>query len=198
MRRAPRILFAAAAAVSLLVCVATVGLWVRGFVVSDRLFFQGFEDEGDRSYWRQDSIASGRGGIGINRIVQSGERYAAHGPSYRASHEARYGSQPVRRTTKPEYPNFHVGVGDEPVWGGFKHGAFAYFEAGHARPRVDAWQVVVPLWAVVIPAAVLPVVWGWRWRRLRRRRRIGLCPTCGYDLRATPDRCPECGTVAKP
>ena len=45
-------------------------------------------------------------------------------------------------------------------------------------------------------SAVLPAWWLLRARRARREGSRGMCRSCGYDLRATPDRCPECGTIA--
>ena len=47
---------------------------------------------------------------------------------------------------------------------------------------------------LVAGAAVLPSLWALLWWRRRPLRRQGACPTCGYDLRASTTRCPECGT----
>lgn len=57
-------------------------------------------------------------------------------------------------------------------------------------------DLVLPLWLLCALSLILPWAWARRWSRRRRvARAAGLCPTCGYDLRATPDRCPECGTA---
>jgi hypothetical protein len=52
-----------------------------------------------------------------------------------------------------------------------------------------------PCWPVLI-ALILGALWVTLFVRQRRLARIGIhCRNCGYDLRATPDRCPECGMV---
>jgi hypothetical protein len=59
------------------------------------------------------------------------------------------------------------------------------------------FQVFVPHWMVCSAtlAGSLGIIVFRRRSRRRAARRLGwrLCMDCGYDLRVTPDRCPECG-----
>lgn len=69
-----------------------------------------------------------------------------------------------------------------------------YAAARAANPPVS-WVIQFPLWFAALVGSLLPIVWI-RWRvRQSRMLREGLCRNCDYDLRATPEKCPECGTI---
>jgi hypothetical protein len=57
-----------------------------------------------------------------------------------------------------------------------------------------AWGIAVPAWSWVLFFGLLPAGRGMMALRRTRRKEENLCRKCGYDLRATKERCPECGT----
>ena len=91
---------------------------------------------------------------------------------------------------------------------GFRYGSEAPRSADFARsrfgiqrePGVTLWSgvsraILIPHAYFILLFASLPALWLYRRIRRRATRLPGHCRACGYDLRATPDRCPECGAV---
>lgn len=59
---------------------------------------------------------------------------------------------------------------------------------------LPGWAVEIPYWAPTIAFLLIAIAMARRCIYAHRRNSSRQCVNCGYDLRATPDRCPECGT----
>ena len=80
-----------------------------------------------------------------------------------------------------------MGFHADTTWFSTVHGRY-----GLTQGRVRRYEM--PMWFIWMATALFPAERLLRFVR-RRRKRPGYCAVCGYDLRATPDRCPECGTI---
>ena len=106
------------------------------------------------------------------------------------------GSFAFDRVTPPSDPPPEAG--DSLLGFGFvRCSAYARAQKGPNHLIGDVLSIFIPFWFIVLMTAALPV---WRIFPLVRARFViptGHCRSCGYDLRATPDRCPECGAMAE-
>jgi hypothetical protein len=172
-----RWVFTILSALSLLLCVAVVVLWVR-------------------SYWRNDSIgcisadvisaaSSTRGSICFWRQSDGTGRSEVGWFYERSEPVSMLAYLPELDSSDPDPHEVNLRLAGFALW--------------HRRETVGGVAVfeqiaVAPHWFAALVTAALPVH-ALRLYLHRRKRPDGSCPSCGYDLRATPGRCPECGLV---
>lgn len=71
-----------------------------------------------------------------------------------------------------------------------------YQSTGGTGQTIPGFFFRLPYWMALLPCCLLPAIWfrnNLHSRTQRKWAATGCCPRCGYDLRASPARCPECG-----
>jgi len=183
---------------SLLLFVATVVLWVRSYFVADRWGYQQIQrfPLGAEHTTRWISTDAGR--------LEFLYSYLFYSDVFMIT----TGGDPI---LTPSKSFFHWSNAKKPIsdWGIRPHPTpdlvvthrFLGFEYKVVNPTprtrdfLRTVSLSMPLWFVALCSGTPPLL---AWRRYRRRKRSAnqnRCPSCGYDLRATPERCPECGTI---
>lgn len=179
-----RRLFTAASVLSLLLSVVAAGLWLRSYLngpdfllaVDRPRLIPKYSTFTEGAYYIV--TIDGRMVLGYDR----GEYWYSGGPAGRRFFwSGRAGG--FNHWLRTEYLGFPGKQRANP-W------SFDDRDGHHAGINIFGW---IPPFLFSLPA----VMWLFRWRRTRRITRFGnhLCVVCGYDVRASKERCPECGTM---
>jgi hypothetical protein len=189
-----RRLFNLAAFVSLAICTAWIVLGARSYFVRDTIQWEDTA-EGNQCY----RLISTRGDaiLHLQSVTFVGPT-APHSFSLLSDHSGWHtlrNPKPPQRASFWRRRGFFLNYSHTEKW-------VPYVKAmsGRPDPQIAPYRQIgkeflfgVPYWFAALLFAIAPAWWAAKWRR-RRFPKPGVCPSCGYDLRASPVRCPECGT----
>jgi hypothetical protein len=171
-----RRLFAALSVLSLMMCATAAALWIRSFWTADQIMFRGTN--------RINSLISDRGTL----LLFSRARVPGDGSSKWMMSHARPGI----------FQFFVVRSREEHRWLQLRGIGYCRVPVVTVPTETSTTLTVILLshWVLFLLTGVLPTYWLTKRLRVLARIRRGHCPVCGYNLRATPERCPECGNKA--
>jgi hypothetical protein len=189
-----RRLFTILSTLSLLLCAATVALWVRSYRTG--WYGSGSWQTPAPPAWQ---IVSRRtAGLfacpyagGLWFVLQRGFDSPSFGPAHiDRLGRITWGYDPVASKNPGQTHYFFK------PWSEQRHCGFLVRQIpSNGEREAQYFVAVVPFWLLVLLLTCLPVCFARRHWIIKRRLKAGSCPECGYDLRATPERCPECGAV---
>jgi hypothetical protein len=190
VRRLARHIFNVMSALSLLLCLAMAGVWIRSHVRSDVIVAGYWHYTHHGNYVNYFDAWQVQFLNGDGQWAVRGERRACvAGPG---PYEATPGAKGKLLDLDPANAQVVLRSANRDLWRDSRAKGFAgvrYFSQPLAWALSLRHSVCVGLLAI-LPLADLGLT-----LRGSRRVQIGMCVRCGYDLRATPHRCPECGMV---
>lgn len=182
VKRLLRILGASAVLISLLLLLFTLILWPRSYHVIDGIGHSrnGYDEDGSLIR-RTRAVQTNTGHVVVSAGHFSSLLFDSVG---KRSEEGLHAFQETALEDDVSKSPFII----------WYHLGFGYARVESPLAFLKAW--FIPCWFLTLIFSLLPTLWLLKFLRHHRRLTRNFCPTCGYDMRATPDRCPECGTPA--
>lgn len=186
-----RLLSTVCVAVLLAAWGATTLMWVRSKFVCDALLWETAMSHALRGVGTDPQKLRGRRVISSNGSIFVG---VGHGLHYLGTQPTDLQSTHLWVIGGERLDGFILPRDSRTVWSVTLGGIQATHRARAARAEIS---VTLPWWLLSLCCAIPSLGWlvRGRQRRTRQCQRAGYCPACGYDLRASKDRCPECGRV---
>ena len=175
---------------SVLLLTGSIAFWIRSTKMADEILYQSY---GPNNHWTEAYISSARSQIYFLHLRQESFGYGVSGHSgyqyhpYQADHYIFYSCEvPTFKGIRFQSGPIAVCIGLDESKGNF--------DGCPVQTGQRIFMIRLPHYFVTLCSGIYLAIQIRKRHRRKKRIQNGHCEKCGYDLRATPERCPECGT----